>query len=73
MTPLTGINLAIKQAGGISALARKLGISHQVVNRWHKRGHVPAKRALEIEMHYGVPARDRVDPSLLHIASLITS
>jgi hypothetical protein len=43
------------------------------VNRWHKRGHVPAKRALEIEMHYGVPARDMVDPSLLHIAALITS
>ena len=73
MTPLTGINLAIKKAGCISALARKLQVSHQVVNRWHKRGYVPAKRALEIEMLYGVPARDMVDPSLLHIAALITS
>lgn len=73
MIKSTGIDLAIKQAGSISALARKLDISHQVVNRWHKRGHVPAKRALEIELHYGVPARDLVEPSLLHIASLLTS
>jgi len=40
---------------------------------YQRRGYVPANRALEIEMHYGVPARDMVDPSLLHIAALITS
>jgi DNA-binding transcriptional regulator YdaS (Cro superfamily) len=70
---MNGISTAIKRAGSISALARKLDVSHQVVNRWHKRGFVPSKRALEIEMHYGVPARDLVDPSLMHIASLLTS
>ncbi len=70
---MNGISAAIKRAGSISALARKLDVSHQVVNRWHKRGFVPSKRALEIEMHYGVPARDLVDPSLMHIASLLTS
>jgi DNA-binding transcriptional regulator YdaS (Cro superfamily) len=70
---MTGIEMAIQRAGSISALARKLNISHQVANRWVKRGHVPPKRAFEIELQYGVPARDLVDPSLLHIASLITS
>jgi len=70
---MNGIDLAIERAGSISALARKLSVSHQVANRWQKRGFVPSKRALEIEMHYGVPARDLVDPSLLHIAALITS
>jgi DNA-binding transcriptional regulator YdaS (Cro superfamily) len=70
---MNGIDRAIASAGSISALARKLGVSHQVANRWQKRGFVPAKRAIEIELHYGIPARDLVHPSLLQIASLIAS
>lgn len=68
---MTSLDEAVRKAGSISALARKLDVSHQVANRWCKRGYVPPKRALEIELHFGVPARDLVDPSLLQIASLI--
>ena len=72
MTP-TGIERAVQAAGSISALSRALKISHQVANRWHKRGHVPVERALEIEALYGVPARELVDPAVLQLANLITS
>ena len=73
MPELTPMERAVKAAGSISALARRLGVAHQVASRWVKRGHVPPKRALEIEIYYGIPARELVKPSLLEIASLITS
>lgn len=69
---MNGIDEAITKAGSISALARHLGVSHQVVNRWQKRGFVPPKRAVELEAKYGVPLRDLVDPSLLQFALRIT-
>jgi DNA-binding transcriptional regulator YdaS (Cro superfamily) len=71
MTDLTGLARAVEAAGSITALARKLGVAHQVANRWVHRGYVPAARALEIEVIYGIPARDLVKPSLLEIANLI--
>ena len=73
MTDLTGLARAVEAAGSISALARALGIAHQVANRWVRRGYVPAARALELEVLYGVPAKDLVKPSLLELANLIVS
>lgn len=69
----TALDRAVADAGSIAALARRLGVAPQVASRWVKRGYVPAARALEIEVHYGVPARELVKPSLLEIATLITS
>jgi transposase-like protein len=71
MTDLTPMERVVKAAGSISALARRLDVAHQVCNRWVKRGYFPAARALEVEVHYGVPARELVKPSLLEIATLI--
>ena len=47
-----GLKIAIKTAGGLRALARLLGITHQAVAQWDK---IPAERILEIERVTGVP------------------
>jgi DNA-binding transcriptional regulator YdaS (Cro superfamily) len=64
---------AVQAAGSITALARRLGIAHQVASRWVKRGYVPATRALQIEVLYGIPAKELVKPSLALLVSLIHS
>lgn len=49
---------AITAAGSISALAAQLGISHQAVAKWLRRGRPPAERCLEIERVTGVSRYD---------------
>ena len=58
------LSLAVEAAGSISALSRKLGVSHQVANRWTQRGYVPLKRARQISELYGLPLRELVAPAL---------
>ena len=50
-----GLAKAIKNAGGIYALGRKLGISGQAVQQWRM---VPANRVVAIERLTGVPRRE---------------
>jgi TorA maturation chaperone TorD len=46
-----GLNEAIRAAGGVGALARKIGISQPSVSNW---GRVPAERVLTVEMATGI-------------------
>jgi len=46
-----GLDEAIRAAGGVGALARKIGISQPSVSNW---SHVPAERALTVEAATGV-------------------
>jgi DNA-binding transcriptional regulator YdaS (Cro superfamily) len=39
---------AIEVAGGLSSLARRIGVQPQVIANWKHRG-VPAERVLEVE------------------------
>lgn len=50
---MSGIQAAIKKAGGIQQLADLLGIRYQAVHKWTK-GSVPAERVLEIERATGI-------------------
>jgi len=52
---------AIRQAGGLRALARLLGINHQAIRYWQHG--VPPLRVLEIERLTGV-SRHRLRPDL---------
>ena len=47
-----GLEDAIRAAGGIGALARRLGISQPSVSNWQR---VPAERVLAVEALTGVP------------------
>ena len=40
---------AIKSAGSLTELAKRVGVSPQVVANWRKRGNIPADRVLAIE------------------------
>jgi DNA-binding transcriptional regulator YdaS (Cro superfamily) len=52
---MSGIQAAIKKAGGIQQLAKLIGISYQAVHKWTKpKVMVPAERVLQIERATGV-------------------
>ena len=54
------LKAAIEAAGGIRALARELGMSHQALSEWKR---VPAHRILQVEAVTKVP-RERLRPEL---------
>jgi len=60
----TGIDRAIEAAGGATALAKLLKVSHQVVYFWQRRGWVPSERALQIEARLKVPRAKLVNAKL---------
>jgi len=63
-----GLDEAIRAAGGVGALARKIGISQPSVSNW---SHVPAERVLSVETVTGVN-RSTLRPDLYtenHLAS----
>jgi TorA maturation chaperone TorD len=55
-----GLDLAIRAAGGVGALARTLGISQPSVSNWSR---IPAERVLAVESATGIP-RSRLRPDL---------
>lgn len=58
----TGILKAVSCAGGITHLAKQLGVSHQCAQQWLKRGFVPLARIPEIESIYGVSRIELMNP-----------
>ena len=73
MSNPTPLDRAAELAGSWYKLAKRLNVSHQAVYGWKAAGYVPANRALQIEVAFGVPARDLVRPALLEIAELLAS
>src|SRR5947199_8422801 len=56
----SGLSAAIQAVGGVSELARRLGISQPSVSNWDK---IPAERVLAVEAATGVE-RMRLRPDL---------
>jgi hypothetical protein len=65
MTRIDAINLAIAKGGGIVRFARSMGVSHQAVYAWKRRGWVPVEKAVVIEAAYGVPRDELMSPELV--------
>lgn len=61
---MTGIQKAIDIVGGANQLAEKLGVSHQAVYVWLRKGWVPAQRAIEIEKLFDIPRAELFKPQL---------
>ena len=57
--PGSPIDLAIRAAGSISALAQALGLSQQAVSKWKANNKIPLDRVLDVAKVTGLP------PSLL--------
>jgi transposase-like protein len=62
---IDAINRAIAKGGGIVRFARSMGVSHQAVYAWKRRGWVPVEKAVVIEAVYGVPRDDLMSPDLV--------
>lgn len=75
MTPQIEIlNATIRDNGGIIAFAQDMGVSHQVIYQWKKRGYVPMDRALIIQNKYGVDHKTMVRSDIAQLlAGLQTS
>lgn len=56
----TVLQRAVRGAGGVTKLARALGISHQAVLKWRR---LPAERVLEVERLSGV-SRHELRPDI---------
>lgn len=54
--PESGIAKAVREAGGLGAMARLLGVKRQSVHQWVEDGHAPLRRGLRIAAVLGVPA-----------------
>lgn len=61
---IESLNTAVQRAGGLIKFCAELGVTHQAVGKWRKRGQVPPLRALAIEQKYGVSRRSIVHPDI---------
>lgn len=62
---IDAINRAIAKGGGIVRFAKSMGVSHQAVYAWKRRGWVPVEKAVVIEAAYGVPRDELMSPDLV--------
>lgn len=64
---LKALGIAVDRAGGIVRFAKAMGVTHQAVYHWRRRGWVPADRALAIETVLGVPRENLMEPRLVAV------
>lgn len=64
---MTGIEKAIKEAGGQVELAMNLGVSQQAISLWKRKGYVPIDRIVEISSQYGVPEIELLNKKIIDI------
>lgn len=57
MKPTEALKKAIEKAGGMTKLARKVGVTPQCVNGWVARKRVPPEQCVRIEAVTGVSRR----------------
>lgn len=62
--PKNAVDEAVALAGDQPSLARALGVTQQNVSAWVRQGYVPAKRAQEIEVLYGVDRSRLLSPKI---------
>lgn len=64
---IQAIETAVDRGGGIVRFAKALGVTHQAVYSWKKRGWAPADKALIMETLFSVPRADTMDPRLVAV------
>ena len=63
------IDEAIDKGGGVIRFAKAMGVTHQAVYNWRKRGWVPPERALVIEAVFGIERSQLMNPDLVRAVS----
>lgn len=64
------LNRAIAAGGGIIAFARAMGVTHQAVYHWKKRGYVPFDKAAKVQNLFGEPMLDLVREDVAAVLTL---
>jgi hypothetical protein len=59
------ISDAVEKAGGAVVLGKKLGITHQAIYLWVRRGYAPVERAIQLEKLSGVARHLLINPKLV--------
>jgi DNA-binding transcriptional regulator YdaS (Cro superfamily) len=63
MSSINGLKVAMRQAGGLRALARKIKIAPQSISQWLEKGEVPDRWLEPIRKATGVPPH-KIRPDL---------
>lgn len=66
---LAAMDEAVQKGGGIVAFARRMGVTHQAIYHWRRRGWAPVERAVAIEAVFGIDRNRLMEPSLAHALS----
>ena len=61
---IEAIDTAISRAGGIVKFTKAIGVTHQAIYAWKRRGWAPADKALIMETLFAVPRQSMMEPSL---------
>jgi hypothetical protein len=62
---IEAIDEAITKGGGIIKFAKAMGVTHQAVYNWRKRGWVPPERAVIIEAIFKIERDRLMNPNLV--------
>lgn len=63
----TPVQKLLRVSGGVPAIAKALGISHQFGYECINRGWFPAPRAKKLEDLYGIPRKKLMNPELVDL------
>lgn len=61
------IDEAIDKGGGVIRFAKAMGVTHQAVYNWRKRGWVPPERAVVIEAVFKIDRNRLMNPDLVRV------
>lgn len=61
---IAALDIAVERGGGIVRFARSMGVTHQAIYHWKRRGWVPADRAAVIESVFGIAREELMEPAL---------
>lgn len=61
------IDEAIDKGGGVIRFAKAMGVTHQAVYNWRKRGWVPPERAVIIEAVFKIDRNRLMNPDLVRV------
>jgi transposase-like protein len=66
---IAAIDLAIVRGGGIVKFCRRMGVSHQAVYAWKRRGWAPLEKSIVLEAVFSIPRSDLMNPDLVRTLS----
>lgn len=66
---IAALDLAIERGGGIVKFTKSMGVTHQAIYAWRKRGWVPPERAVVIESIFGIDRNQLMNPDLVRAVS----